>query len=138
MNPYVFIVGCPRSGTTLLRRLVDAHPHIAIIHQSRFIPNFFERRRGLTSEGLVTTKLVDRLLEARGVKNLETNRELLKSLVEAEEPLSSISTGRGTASASWGTRLPLMCAASPPCTPCGPRRSSFTLSATDATYVCRP
>src|SRR5215208_5806395 len=23
VNPYVFIVGCPRSGTTLLRRLVD-------------------------------------------------------------------------------------------------------------------
>ncbi len=88
MNPYVFIVGCPRSGTTLLRRLVDTHPHIAIIHQSRFIPYFFERRRGLTPEGLVTTKLVDRLLEARGVKNLETSRELLESLVEAEEPVS--------------------------------------------------
>ena len=88
MNPYVFIVGCPRSGTTLLRRLVDTHSHIAIIHQSRFIPNFFERRRGLTPEGLVTTKLVDRLLEARGVKNLETSRELLESLVEAGEPVS--------------------------------------------------
>jgi hypothetical protein len=88
MNPYVFIVGCPRSGTTLLRRLVDTHPHIAIIHQSRFIPHFFERRRGLTPEGLVTTKLVDRLLEARGVKNLETSRELLESLVEAGEPVS--------------------------------------------------
>jgi Sulfotransferase family len=88
MNPYVFIVGCPRSGTTLLHRLVDAHPQIAIIHQSRFIPNFFERRRGLTPEGLVTTKLVDRLLEAHGVKNLETSRELLESLVEAEGPVS--------------------------------------------------
>ena len=71
-----------------MRRLVDTHPHIAIIHQSRFIPNFFERRRGLTPEGLVTTKLVDRLLEARGVKNLETSRELLESLVEAGEPVS--------------------------------------------------
>jgi hypothetical protein len=88
MNPYVFIVGCPRSGTTLLRRLVDTHPHIAIIHQSRFIPNFFEGRRGLTPEGLVTAKLVDRLLQARGVKNLETSRELLESLVEAGEPVS--------------------------------------------------
>jgi hypothetical protein len=88
MNPYVFIVGCPRSGTTLLRRLVDTHPHIAIIHQSRFIPNFFEKRRGLTPEGLVTTKLVDRLLEARGVKNLETSREMLESLVDAGEPVS--------------------------------------------------
>ena len=25
-NPYVFIVGCPRSGTTLLQRMVNAHP----------------------------------------------------------------------------------------------------------------
>ncbi len=29
-NPYVFIVGCPRSGTTLLKCMVDAHPQIAI------------------------------------------------------------------------------------------------------------
>jgi hypothetical protein len=36
----------------------------------------------------VTTKLVDRLLEARGVKNLETSREMLESLVEAGEPVS--------------------------------------------------
>jgi hypothetical protein len=36
----------------------------------------------------VTTKLVDRLLEARGVKNLKTSRELLESLVEAGEPVS--------------------------------------------------
>ncbi len=84
----MFIVGSARSGTTLLERIVDSHPHIAIIHQSRFIPYFFERRRGLTPEGLVTTKLVDRLLEARGVKNLETSRELLESLVEAGEPVS--------------------------------------------------
>ena len=88
MNPYVFIVGCPRSGTTLLRRIIDAHRKIAIIHQSRFIPRFFERRRGLTPEGLVTTKLVDRLLEARGIKNLKTSREMLESLVEAGEPVS--------------------------------------------------
>src|SRR3712207_893092 len=88
MNPYVFIVGSARSGTTRLERIVDSHPHIAIIHQSRFIPYFFEGRRGLTPEGLVTTKLVDRLLEARGVKNLETSRELLESLVEGGEPVS--------------------------------------------------
>jgi hypothetical protein len=30
MNPFVFIVGCPRSGTTLLQRMLDAHPQIAV------------------------------------------------------------------------------------------------------------
>ena len=34
-NPYVFIVGCPRSGTTLLQRMVDAHPQTAITPESR-------------------------------------------------------------------------------------------------------
>jgi hypothetical protein len=29
-NPYVFVVGCPRSGTTLLQRMLDAHPNLAI------------------------------------------------------------------------------------------------------------
>ena len=37
MNPYVFIVGCPRSGTTLLQRVVDAHPDIAIIFETHWI-----------------------------------------------------------------------------------------------------
>ena len=116
MNPYVFIVGCPRSGTTLLRRMVDAHRQIAITHETHWIAKRFEKRKGVTPEGfvttellswllsdekftrmgigqdelegLVTTKLVDRLLEARGVKNLETSGDLLESLVEAGEPLS--------------------------------------------------
>jgi len=25
----IIVIGCPRSGTTLLRRLLDAHPNIA-------------------------------------------------------------------------------------------------------------
>jgi hypothetical protein len=105
MNPYVFIVGCPRSGTTLLSRMIDAHRQIAITHETYWIAKRFERRQGVTPDGLVTpellsdekvrrmgigqdelerlvtTKLADRLLEARGVKNLETSRELLESLV---------------------------------------------------------
>ena len=34
MNPYVFIVGCPRSGTTLLRRIIEAHAQIAVVHET--------------------------------------------------------------------------------------------------------
>ena len=37
-NPVLFIVGCPRSGTTLLQRLVDAHPDIAVIPELEWIP----------------------------------------------------------------------------------------------------
>ena len=46
VNPYVCIVGCPKSGTTLLQRIVDAHPDIAVVFESRCIPRWLEKRRG--------------------------------------------------------------------------------------------
>jgi hypothetical protein len=46
VNPYVFIIGCPRSGTTLLQRIVDAHPDIAVVFETHSIPRWLEKRRG--------------------------------------------------------------------------------------------
>jgi hypothetical protein len=46
VNPYVFIVGCPRSGTTLLQRIVGAHPAIAVVFETHWIPRWLEKRRG--------------------------------------------------------------------------------------------
>ena len=43
-NPCLFIVGCPRSGTTLLERMVDAHPQIAIVHETHWITRFYKKR----------------------------------------------------------------------------------------------
>ena len=38
-NPYVFVVGCNRSGTTLLQRMLDSHPDLAVVHEASFIPS---------------------------------------------------------------------------------------------------
>lgn len=37
-NPFVFVVGCPRSGTTLLQRMLDSHPELAVANDTHFIP----------------------------------------------------------------------------------------------------
>ena len=84
MNPYVFVVGCPRSGTTLLGRLLDAHPELAIIHEGRFVAAWFERRRGVTPEGAVTPELIDRLLEYRPFENVHVSREQLERLAKPD------------------------------------------------------
>jgi Sulfotransferase family len=81
MNPYLFIVGCPRSGTTLLGRMVDAHPDIAVIHEGRFAPDFFERRRGLTPDGFVTPELIDELLAHPPFRKVAAGREELAGLL---------------------------------------------------------
>ena len=88
MNPYVFVVGCPRSGTTLLGRLLDAHPELAIIHEGRFVAAWFERRRRLTPEGAVTPELVDGLLGFRPFKNVHVSREQLERLANGPGPVS--------------------------------------------------
>ena len=43
--PYVFVVGCPRSGTTLLQRMLDAHPMLAVANDTHFIPQAIEKVR---------------------------------------------------------------------------------------------
>lgn len=37
-NPFVFVVGCPRSGTTLLQRMLNNHPQLAVAYDTLFIP----------------------------------------------------------------------------------------------------
>jgi hypothetical protein len=34
--PAPFVVGAPRSGTTMLRSMLDAHPAVAIPHETAF------------------------------------------------------------------------------------------------------
>ena len=56
--PYVFVVGCPRSGTTLLQRMLDAHPRLAIANDTHFIPRAIEKH-GLHTDMRLTPELIN-------------------------------------------------------------------------------
>ncbi|TWT66258.1 Sulfotransferase domain protein [Posidoniimonas polymericola] len=43
LSPAVFVTGCPRSGTTLLQRMLNAHPLLAISNDTHFIPRALEK-----------------------------------------------------------------------------------------------
>lgn len=88
VNPYVFIVGCPRSGTTLLQRIVDAHPQIAITPESHWIPRLFDKRRGLTREGWVTPGLITHLIGQPEFDALGIEHEILHALVNNSDNIS--------------------------------------------------
>lgn len=87
-NPAVFLVGCPRSGTTLLQRVVDAHPQIAITHEQCWIAPYFKKKTGLTPEGLVTPDLISTLLQHKRFHKLGAGREELERLLGSGEPVS--------------------------------------------------
>jgi Sulfotransferase family len=86
MNPYVFIVGCPRSGTTLLRRIVDAHPEIAITPETHWLPTMLEERIGVDGEGRVTPALIPALLEHPKFARLAIDEPDLTELIGSRRP----------------------------------------------------
>ena len=87
-NPYLFIVGCPRSGTTLLQRMINAHPAIAITPESHWIPKFPDKPWTETPEGAITKKLRRRLLIHPKFARLGITAKELKRLGPKREPVS--------------------------------------------------
>lgn len=88
MNPFVFIVGCPRSGTTLVQRVLNAHPQLAITPESHWIPRLAAKPWALSSDGLVTAKLVQRLLAHRKFSRLQIGQEQVWGIVGEHPDIS--------------------------------------------------
>jgi hypothetical protein len=81
-DPYLFIVGCARSGTTLVHRMVDAHPQIAITPEMHWITRQFKSR-----SGLVTPELVSELTGHKRFAQFEIPREEFEGLLGSGEAL---------------------------------------------------
>jgi hypothetical protein len=86
LNPYVFIVGATRSGTTLLQRIVNAHSRIAIIHEAHWLPRLYEQRMGVDGNGFVTADIVPRLLEHPRFGKFKIGRGELELLLANGQP----------------------------------------------------
>jgi hypothetical protein len=82
MNPYVFIVGAARSGTTLLRRIVDAHPQIAITRETHWITKQLDGNRPAGPE------LLARLATEERFTRMDVDQTQLERLLARPEPVS--------------------------------------------------
>lgn len=89
-NPPLFVIGCPRSGTTLLTLMLSAHSRIAIPPETRFLLSVFRRRRSfgdLTDRGN-RRRLARTLVRPKGTKfrHLGLDPERVKKDVVAGPP----------------------------------------------------
>ena len=83
MTPHPFIVGVPRSGTTLLRLMLDAHPDLAIPPETNFIHRAAEACERAPDPRQAFLKTV----MSRGRwQDLGINGDLLAQRVAAIEP----------------------------------------------------
>ena len=88
MNPHVFIVGCPRSGTTLLKRMVDAHPEISITRETHWITKLLHGEEAASLTQPATPALLARLLADERFQRLKVDPEPLERLVTGDPPAS--------------------------------------------------
>lgn len=83
----LFIYGCPRSGTSLLSRMLNSHPNIAIPYESHFYDGWYPivRRYGDLGDRRTRT-LVMELLRSRFVKNWAPLPSLAETLQAITRP----------------------------------------------------
>ncbi|HET7479281.1 MAG TPA: sulfotransferase [Rubrobacteraceae bacterium] len=86
-NPYLFIVGCARSGTTLLHRIVDAHPLIAITPEMHWISQRLKNLESSTAR-MIPTEVAVELTEHKRFSQFGIDREAFQSLASSTEPVS--------------------------------------------------
>ena len=85
---FPFVVGCPRSGTTLLQAMLDGHPELAMPPESHFILPLAKRFANRWFAGPATNEaFADALLARRRFDYWSMTRdELLEALGEAGPP----------------------------------------------------
>jgi hypothetical protein len=78
-KPPVFIVGAPRSGTTLLRNILNRHPALAVCRETQFYHYVYARRRafGDLSNLRNRRRLVEEYLSLQRIQGLGMDVSLL-------------------------------------------------------------
>lgn len=120
MNPYIFVVGCPRSGTTLLQRMLDHHPRLAVANDTHFIPHGLEDRTGRVDPPL-TAEAVERVRTYRRFHRLGLGDEAVAAAAARARTYSAFVRGlydelarmhgkplAGEKTPSYVRRLPLL------------------------------
>ena len=108
-----FVVGATRSGTTLLRLMLDAHPEIAIPSETHFIPELISARE---KHGATRQQMIELLTSHRRWGDFTIEPEELAERWSAIEPLDGPDAVRaffdlyavkqGKPGARWGDKTP--------------------------------
>lgn len=113
-NPF-FILGCGRSGTTLLRLMLDSHRDLTIPGESHFITRLWERRHAYQDKGkLQSERLARSILESTHFKRWSIPTELVWQKIAGKEAtfanvISAIFEAYAEASQKlrWGDKTPI-------------------------------
>jgi hypothetical protein len=105
----IFIVGCPRSGTSLLRDLLRSHPHLTFPNESHFISGFY-RAYGDPRSDDEARILARRILDQHWIRSwgLELDPEAFADARSFREVVSRLFSewARREGKPRWGDKTP--------------------------------
>lgn len=112
----IFVVACPRSGTTLLQLMLSAHPRIAIPPENRFVVEGWMRRDrfGDLRERPNRVKLAKWITRRRMFRDLELDRKAVRRAIVTGPPTIGSAMGivmreyaRSKGKPRWGDKRPV-------------------------------
>jgi hypothetical protein len=103
LSVFPFVVGCPRSGTTLLQTMLDCHPDLAVPPESHFIPRLGRRFAEGWHGSARVPRFADALFEGRRFQYWGISREDVVGLLERNQP-TDLAAAIRLLYASWAER----------------------------------
>jgi hypothetical protein len=88
----IFVVGCPRSGTTMLQLMLHSHPRIAVPPENRYFLRGYQNRAGFGDlrDPANRRALGEFITKRRQFRDFKLDREMvIKAIVEAPPTLGS-------------------------------------------------
>lgn len=79
-SPFLFVVGCPRSGTTLLQRMLDNHPQLTVANDTHFITRAAKRTLRKDPQPVLTEDLVKAVKSYRRFYRMGLDEEQVNSV----------------------------------------------------------
>jgi hypothetical protein len=81
-----FIVGCPRSGTTLLRWMLDSHSEIAVTPETHFGANYVRNRDrfGVEGEPSARSALLDDFCRSAGFREMAIDESRFRARAQSD------------------------------------------------------
>ena len=86
-NPFMCIVGCTRSGTTLLQRMLNNHPQLAVVNDSHFAIQVVRRSKKII-DPLLTPELVEKVRSYPRFPRLGLSDEVVAQAASASRTYS--------------------------------------------------
>jgi hypothetical protein len=114
VNTPFFLVGAQRSGTTLLRLMLAAHPRLAIPPESHFIPDLLRIERVASGLDGIRSEIADLLVHHDRLVDFELGSQWIRDTVLRLQPLTTRTItaalfteyARRRGKARWGDKTP--------------------------------